>query len=88
MEAIAYGQTALRVNNELRTGHVYYIRGIGFQLAETLARRLLHNDYYTTMHSWTQIDLAGPTISIPMLPDRFMTFSCVATLTNRQLAGA
>ncbi|XP_051204457.1 uncharacterized protein [Lolium perenne] len=38
------------------------------------------------MHSWTQIDLAGPTISIPMLPDRFMTFSCVATLTNRQLA--
>ncbi|KAM0928310.1 hypothetical protein ACQ4PT_002406 [Festuca glaucescens] len=28
MEAIASGQTALRVNNELRTGHVYYIRDV------------------------------------------------------------
>jgi hypothetical protein len=88
MEAIASGQTALRVNNELRTGHVYYIRGIGFQPAETLTKRLLHNDYYTTIHSWTQIDLVGPTIYIPMLPDRYMNFSCVATLTNKQLAGA
>ena len=87
MEAISSGQHASRFNNELRIGQVYLFRGLGFQTTEGLADRLLNNDYYIIFHSHTQIYLAGPTISIPRLPDRFMAFSVAANLTNRQITG-
>jgi hypothetical protein len=89
MEAVAYGQHANRFKNELRIGEVYLIRGLGFQPADMPPQLglAIPSDYYIIMHSRTQIRPAGPSISIPCLPSRFMDFIHIAGLRNKMLTG-
>uniref|UniRef100_A0ACD5TF58 Uncharacterized protein n=1 Tax=Avena sativa TaxID=4498 RepID=A0ACD5TF58_AVESA len=90
MEAIAYGQQAYRLANELQISEVYLIRGLGFQTADMPPQfgLAISTNFYVVMHSWTQVHLAGPNISIPVLPSQFMDFDDAARLRDKMLTGA
>jgi hypothetical protein len=89
MEAVAYGQQAYRFNSEMRVGEIYLLRGIGFNTADMPPpfRLAIPNDYYVVIHSRTQVHIAGPNITIPKLPSRFMDFDIIARLGNKMLTG-
>jgi hypothetical protein len=89
MEAVAFGQQAYRFNSEMRVGEIYLFRGIGFNTADMpLPFRLaIPNDYYVVFHSRTQVHIAGPNITIPKLPSKFMDFDIIARLGNKMLTG-
>jgi hypothetical protein len=89
MEAVAHGQQAYHLNNELHTGQVYMFRGLGFESAEIPPRfgQTIPTKFYIIMHYRTQVHRPGPDVDIPRLPSRYMDFSDVARLKNKMLTG-
>lgn len=93
MDAKAYGQTAYRCNNDLRTGQVYVFKYVGFQPTDmpTYMRPAsgltIPNEYYLVMHNRTEFRAAEQSVYIPTLPSTFLSFNVVATLRNRMRTG-
>ena len=87
--AVAYGQQASRISNELHIGEVYFFKNVGFEHADMppAFRLAISSEYYLLMYSRTEIRPAEPNISIPIIPSRFMDFSVAAKLRNKYLVG-
>uniref|UniRef100_A0ACD5U0P9 Uncharacterized protein n=1 Tax=Avena sativa TaxID=4498 RepID=A0ACD5U0P9_AVESA len=87
MDAIAYGQQAIRFNRELRVGEVYFFKYVGFEPTDMPSTfpLAIPTEYYVIMHARTEIHHAGANVSIPTLPSRFMDFIDTYRLRNRML---
>ena len=90
MEAIAYNNQAIRLNNMLQTGMTYDFNLVGFNPMEIPNGHFwyLAMDFVVTLHVRTEVVMSVQRITLTICPPCLPRFEVIFSLRDKSITGA